>query len=53
MGNLLHTRYEEVLVTDSSRCKHLKRTAGGDDLESTLISEIASRHDRYVKDDSG
>lgn len=48
VGNLLHSRYEEVIVTSRTGSETITRDPDVEHIESLLVSNIIARHSRYV-----
>lgn len=48
VGNLLHTRYDEVTLTVPGKVTSLRRP-NGDDIESIVVSELVRLHEEYTR----
>ncbi|KAI0565157.1 DNA/pantothenate metabolism flavoprotein [Gracilaria domingensis] len=48
IGNLLQTRYQEVLIFDTAATRVLKRNNANECVEEALVNEIGIMHERYI-----
>lgn len=48
VGNLLHTRYDEVIVASRTGSETIARDLDVQQIESLLVSNIIDRHSRYI-----